>query len=331
MMTSICKEYWQFVLAQGILCGIGMSMLQVSAFAAVSQYFQRKRAAALGIVVSGSSIGGIVFPIALSKMLNDSPLSFGWSVRIMAFIVMPFLLFAAATVVPRLPPRQTQFWIKDAFKEVKYLLVIFCFFLTVIGMLFPSFYLPTYAVSTGMNPTLASYLLAILNAASTFGRIIPGIIADKYGRLNVFGLGGLMTGILVLIMTTVKSTAALVLYAVAFAFFSGTIISGASAAFSVCTDNLQNLGTYMGMGMALASTSSLVGPPVDGALFDRYGAFLEPSIFSGVICIIGGLLVFVTKMTTPQGLRWGRCRLLAGRLNLWLSCGTVLERGRVVR
>ncbi|KAK4118205.1 MFS general substrate transporter [Parathielavia appendiculata] len=302
MMSSICKEYWQFMLAQGVLAGFAMSMLQVPAFAAVSQYFDKKRGAALGLVVSGSSIGGVIFPIALSKMLNGSTLGFGWSVRVMAFVVTPLLAFSSFAVTSRLPPRKTSFFIMSAFREARFMMLIVAAFCCFIGMYTPLFYIPTYAVSRGMERTLASYLLAIVNAASTFGRIIPGILADRFGRLNVFGLGALLTGIIVLCMNTVVSTAGLIVYSVFFGFTSGTIISGASAALSICTDDAQKLGTYMGMGMALASTASLVGPPVNGVLLDTYGGFLQPAIFSGVICLAGGVLAVATKVTTPKGL-----------------------------
>ncbi|SPQ20357.1 995f569a-17f5-484b-9580-d0c186c96f4c [Thermothielavioides terrestris] len=302
MMISICSRYWHFMLAQGVLSGFAMSLLQVPAFAAVSQYFDKKRAAALGVVVSGSSIGGVVFPIAFSKMLNGSSLGFGWSVRVMGFVVLPLLLFAILTVGPRLPPRKTNFFIVGAFKEVRFMMVVLAAFFCFIGMFTPLFYIPTYAVSLGIEATLASYLLAIVNAASTFGRIIPGILADKFGKLNVFGLGGILTGMLVLCLTSAKSTAGLVVYSVAFGFTSGTIISGASAALSICTDDPRNLGTYMGMGMAMASAASLLGPPVDGVMLDRYGSFLQPCIFSGVVCLAGGFLALATKMTTPKGL-----------------------------
>ncbi|KAF5560621.1 riboflavin transporter MCH5 [Fusarium phyllophilum] len=40
-----------FMLAQGILMGIAMAFLQIPAFAAVSHYFDKKRAAAFGIAV----------------------------------------------------------------------------------------------------------------------------------------------------------------------------------------------------------------------------------------------------------------------------------------
>ncbi|KAL2155412.1 hypothetical protein VTH82DRAFT_154 [Thermothelomyces myriococcoides] len=302
MMTSICKEYWQFMLAQGVLAGFSMSMLQVPAFAAVSQFFDKRRAAALGLVVSGSSIGGVIFPIALSKMLNGSTLGFGWSVRIMAFVITPLLLFASFAVTARFPPRKTNFFIPSAFTEIRFLMVIAAAWCTFIGMFMALFYLPSYALTKGLEATLASYLLAIVNAASTFGRIIPGIIADKFGKLNVFATGAVLTGVVVLCLTSAVSTAGLVVYSLAVGFTTGTIISGASSAISVCTSDPRNLGTYMGMGIAVASTAALVGPPVSGVMVDEYGGFLQATIFAGVICLAGGVVAFAAKLTTPQGL-----------------------------
>ncbi|KAF5593217.1 riboflavin transporter MCH5 [Fusarium subglutinans] len=302
MMTSLCTEYWQFMLAQGILMGTAMAFLQIPAFAAVSQYFDKKRAAAFGITVSGSSIGGVVFPIALSKMLNDSSLGFGWSIRIMGFVMIPLMSFSCMAVRPRLPSRKTSFFLIEPFKNPLYLLVIGSLFFLFIGMFAPLFFIPTYAVSRGVNPTLASYLLAITNAASTFGRIIPGILADKYGRLNMYSLGGLCTGVVILCMNEAKSTAALVVYALVFGFCSGTIISGVSAVFTLVSKDPRNNGTYVGMGLAVSSLAALIGPPVNGVLVGKYGGFFQVSVFSGVMCLFGGCLATVAKLWTEKGM-----------------------------
>ncbi|KAH8689997.1 major facilitator superfamily domain-containing protein [Talaromyces proteolyticus] len=303
MMLSLCKEYWQFMLVQGVLMGITMGFLQIPGIAAVSQYFEKKRAAALGIVVSGSSIGGIVIPIAVSRMLNSSSLGFGWTVRIIGFIFIPLMGFAIIAVTARLPPRSSNFFITAAFKDKKYVMLIAALFFMFLGMFTPLFYIPSYAVYRGMDTTLAGYMLAILNASSTFGRIIPGILADKYGRLNIFSLGGIATAILILCMNKVTSNAALIVYAIIIGFASGTIVSGAATAFSTCPESPRDLGTYMGMGMAISSLATLLGPPVEGVLLDHYGGYLQISIFSGVLCLVGGIIAFFTKMTTPQGLR----------------------------
>ncbi|RMZ91600.1 hypothetical protein DV736_g1193, partial [Chaetothyriales sp. CBS 134916] len=258
MMLSLCKEYWQIMLVQGVLMGITM----VTAF---------------GIVVSGSSIGGIAFPIAISKMLNSSNLGFGWSVRVVGFIIIPFMAFAC--IKARVPPRTTTFWIGSAFKELRFCLLVMALFFMFVGMFMPMFYIPTYAVSRGMDPTLAGYLFAILNGASTFGRIIPGVLADKYGRLNMFGIGGIATGVTVFCMNSAASNAAIIVYYVFFGF-----------------------GTHMGMGMSISAIGLLIGPPINRALVDRYHGFSEVSVFSGVITLVEGIIALATKLATPQGL-----------------------------
>jgi MFS family permease len=302
MMTSLCYKYWQFMLTQGVLMGIVMGFLQFPALAAVSQYFEKRRAAALGVAVSGSSIGGVIIPIALSKMLNDSSVGFGWAVRIIGFILTPLMAFSCVTIRERLPPRRATFFIGAAFKEARFVLTTVSLSFMLIGMITPLFFIPTYAVSRGVDATLASYLLAILNAASTFGRIIPGILADKFGRLNIFALGGIATGIILLCMNEAETTAALVVFSVAFGFSSGTIISGGSAAFTTCPKDLRDMGTYIGMGMAVSAVAVLIGPPVNGALIDRYAGYSQVSIFSGVMCLIGGFIAFTSKTTTSQGI-----------------------------
>jgi MFS family permease len=167
--------------------GSSVAFLQFPAFAILSQYFDKRRAAAMGLAVSGSSIGGIIFPIVLSKFLNDSNLSFGWSIRIVAFIMVPFMLFACFIISPRVPPRGSTLFIGAAWKNKKYVLLVVSLFFMMMGMWTPVFYIPVYAVSRGMKPLLASYLLSIINGSSTFGRIIPGILAAEYVRFRRSG------------------------------------------------------------------------------------------------------------------------------------------------
>ncbi|CAO2654668.1 Nn.00g114010.m01.CDS01 [Neocucurbitaria sp. VM-36] len=302
MMVSLCTSYYQFMLAQGVLMGSAVAFLQFPAFAVASQYFDKKRAAALGLIVSGSSIGGVIFPIVLSKMLNSSHIGFGWSIRIIGFIILPFMLFACFAIRPRVPSRQTTIFIGAAWKQLRYVLLVVALFFMMMGMWTPIFYIVTYAVSRGMGTALAANLLAIINASSTFGRIIPGILADKLGRINMFAFGGISTGIMVFCINEPRTNLAIIVYAVFFGFVSGTIISSASAAISFCTKDPRNIGTYMGMGMGISAFAVLIGPPINGALIDRYGGFSEVSIFSGVASVIGGLIAFASKLATPEGI-----------------------------
>jgi predicted MFS family arabinose efflux permease len=44
----------------------------------------------------------------------------------------------------------------------------------------PFFYIEPFALRVGTSEHLSFYILAIMNAAGTLGRIIPNFIADRY-------------------------------------------------------------------------------------------------------------------------------------------------------
>jgi MFS family permease len=71
MMLSICTEYWQIFLAQGLVVGLGGGMLYIPAIALVTTQFTTKRPLAVGLASSGSSIGKLS-TVATQKALNSS-------------------------------------------------------------------------------------------------------------------------------------------------------------------------------------------------------------------------------------------------------------------
>jgi MFS family permease len=62
LCLSFSREYYQIMLSQSVLSAVGASSVCYGANNAVATYFSRKRALALGMVVSGSSVGGTVLP-----------------------------------------------------------------------------------------------------------------------------------------------------------------------------------------------------------------------------------------------------------------------------
>jgi MFS family permease len=302
MLTSICKEFWQFLLAQGMLGGMAAGMTFAPSVAAVGQYFNKNRGAAMGLCVAGSSLGGVVLPIALGKMLENPNLDFGWSVRIIGFLILVCLAPCCVLIKARLPSRKSSFFILSALKEPTFLTLVAAFFFLFMGMYPPIFFLPSYALTQGMSAGLAFYLVAILNAASLPGRILPGIISDRLGRMNMSFFAGISTGILSLCMQACHNNAAIIVFAAIFGFCSGAIISGMSVSLMSVPKDPRNIGTYMGMGMAFAALATLVGPPASGAMVNHYHGFKEMSIFSGVSCLVGALLILPAKLLSGHAL-----------------------------
>ena len=62
MMVSLSSHYYNIFLAQSICSGLGAAALYHSSTNAVSTWFLKRRALVLGLVATGSSLGGLILP-----------------------------------------------------------------------------------------------------------------------------------------------------------------------------------------------------------------------------------------------------------------------------
>lgn len=100
MMISLCKDYWQLVLAQGVILGIGNTLLLCPALAVVGRSFKKRLAFAVGVTISGSSLGGVVWPVIVHVLLQKPNFGFGWTLRTAGFIMIPILGFSCVYCQP---------------------------------------------------------------------------------------------------------------------------------------------------------------------------------------------------------------------------------------
>ncbi|KAJ0425040.1 putative MFS monocarboxylate transporter [Aspergillus carlsbadensis] len=320
MMTSLCHAFWQFILAQGFLMGMCMSLLVVPMVALVGQYIKVKRAAAIGIIISGSSLGGVVWPIVINELLKKESVGFGWTMRIVGFIMLPLLTVtctlcrpapkaaepaaaqtdsesSAATETKPAPQRRPDF---SVLNRPTVRLACLGFFITYFGMFAPFFFTTSYAVHEGFSDDLAFYTVSIVNGASMFGRIIPGIIADKYGRFNLCIPATFMSGVIALCWTKATSVAGLVIWCLAYGFTSGAILSLQQVC-AVQISTPQTVGLTVGAVMASASFSAMASVPISGELIGSYG-YLALSLYTGVSLIVGSFLLLLARLAQDKRL-----------------------------
>lgn len=187
----------------------------------------------VGITVGGSSLGVVIWPIVLNELLNTHGVSFGWTIRAIGFIVVPLLILAIVTVVS--PPQTKQH--SEAIvrendkkrpkrdlsitKDPTFIILCAGLSISVLGMYSPMFYITTYARSVGHPIDISFYLVSVINGSSLFGRILPGLLADRYGHFNLCALAGLASGITSLCWTTAKSIPGLAVWCLVYGFTSG--------------------------------------------------------------------------------------------------------------
>lgn len=166
MMASLSTEYYQFALAQGVCSPIGAGCLFYPSLNSVMTWFFKRRALALGIIVSGSGLGGVIFPIIVEQLIPK--VGFEWAMRTCAFLILGMCIIACLTVKSRIPPTPKPFSIVtfvSPFKELPYVMIVLSCFLFFSGIFLPFTFMILHATRYGMSAHLASYLIPMLNAA----------------------------------------------------------------------------------------------------------------------------------------------------------------------
>ncbi|OBS26132.1 hypothetical protein FPOA_00075 [Fusarium poae] len=272
MMTSISKEYYQILLSQSFCSAIGCSFLFYAPIAAVGTWFLRHRAIAFGIVTAGSSLGGVVLPIMVNHLVVS--IGFGWAMRSVAFLFLGLLAIANITIKSRLPPPRRKFDPKDfvtPFKEMPFLFLTISAFLLYLGSFLPFNFIIVQAKALGVSPKLAEYMVPIVNAASTFGRLLPAYLGDRVGVFNVMIPLTLLGGIFTLtVWLTAHSTASVIAYAALYGFTSGCTLSIIPAMVASFSD-VRSIGTRNGSLYGVSAFGVLVGSPIAGAIVSDQG------------------------------------------------------------
>jgi hypothetical protein len=117
----------------------------------------------MGIVASGSSLGGVVHPIMLNQFFN-SRVGFHWGVRISALFNLALFVIANLMMSTRLPPQQKKLsdlishW-GTFLKDKSYIVASVGVFLLIMGVFFPTLFLQLDSIKHGINPTLAFYIV----------------------------------------------------------------------------------------------------------------------------------------------------------------------------
>lgn len=272
MLTSVCTEFYQFVLAFGVGCGIGVSLMMTPLIAVVGHWFNQKRGLATGLASMGGSVGGIVFPIMLRNLY--SKVGYGWAIRILGFISLTVLLLSLLLIKPRGERTTLKFKPKDLFdwsalKDLRYTFLIAGVFLLELGLLDGVTYLTSYCLAQGMSSSKAYLMLTLYNVTGIPGRWASGVAADKFGRFNTMIGFALMATIVIFAIWLPfgHSYGAMVVFTLVYGFFTGTVMSLTP----VCCGQIcktKDYGKRYGMLYLFCSFAVLFGVPVSGLLIN---------------------------------------------------------------
>lgn len=298
LLTSFATQYYQYLLAQGVLFGLSVAVLFYPSISSVATHFTKYRSTAIGIAAAGSGLGGVLYPILLRYLFRT--IGFGWAVRVLALISGIFGTIAILTVSVRSDCQKKPSLLVDIrlINDRQYLLLVAGSFFVCMGIFIPYVYISEYTASLHIRPDAAFYVLSIMNAGSIVGRILPAWLSDVLGRFNLLCPSAFFSGLLCLVFWTFANNFATVAtFAGFYGLFSGAFISVITPCIAQISRKSE-IGTRIGALYTFVSLPSLTSGPIAGALLQAHdGSFTAAIVFSGSSMIIGSAFLFASKLS----------------------------------
>lgn len=265
-----------------------------------ASWFSRRRGLAIGAVTAGSSIGGVLWPIMLDRLVDE--VGFAWMTRISGFVILVCCGGATLLLEPRTPPKPGSI-IPDfgQLRKPAFTLLLLSNMIGYFGLFGVIFFIQSRAASLGVSPSLTPYVLSILNAVSILGRILPGLVADRIGPMNTWMLANVLSLVFVLAAwVPASNTAGVIVTACLYGFSSGAWVSVLPA----CVPKVagpQNVASSMGLFYFMSWPGGLAGAAL-GGLFIHPDAADSAAGYRAAGYLWGGCLAVGTAMVIASRL-----------------------------
>ncbi|KAF9436349.1 hypothetical protein BGZ76_004209 [Entomortierella beljakovae] len=295
LLASWATELWHLYLTQGVMFGIGVSLLNLAATAIPPLWYDKHRGLAMGICFCGAGIGGLVFGFVIPALINS--VGIYWTLRIYAII--HFVCTAFASCVMR-APRQISGPPIDPRKDTINLailkdpgFIIWLLAATLFGFAYvvPFGFLPSFAKDiVGLDPNVqGGQLLSITSAANAIGRVIIGLAGDRLGAIRVATFCFIAAGASCFIWMFAESFGALIGFSILYGFFSGAFFT-LVASITANIVGIAHLGSGLTIIFLTNTPGNLFTMPIAGKMIEG-GDYKSMIGYNSAMFLGGGVLL----------------------------------------
>lgn len=319
VLTSFVTEPWQLYLVFGVMVGfLGNATIFAPLMANTTRWFDRNRGLALGIVASGQSLGGTIWP-PIATVLN---VEIGWRGTFLWYGVAGLILMMCMTLILRRrapghvaePPRKTSGpspararvlgWPAWTVQAMLCAAIVGC----CVPMALPLVHLVPHGSDIGLSAGAAAGLLSTALATSFISRVGGGLLADRIGGLRTLFIGSAIQATMLAGIASTTDLTLLYGFAAVFGLGYGGII--AMYAFIV-REYLpaEGLGGSIAVVYLFGTLGMALGGWTGGFVYDALGSY-RPAFMIGVLFNLGNLALIGTLLVrarrqVPAGLHAG--------------------------
>lgn len=296
-VASRATDLLVFQLAYGGLVGASGGAFFAPIIAATVGWFDKNRSLAVSLV----SVGGGVAPMVMTPLASVLIGAYGWRMAMLSIAIAAVVIIVPTALLIRPAPAVAPAGgaspaeaakpssVKAALRTPQFIVLAATFFLCCAAHSGPIFHTVSYAMICGASSLAAASIYSVEGLSGLFGRLIFGVLADKFGARRVI-LGGLLlqaAGIYSYIYVSQLPHFYLL------ALVLGMAYGGVMPLYSVLARDYFSqsmMGTVLGAATMVSSIGMAFGPVGGGWLYDTFGTYHWLYIASGAVGLGAALM-----------------------------------------
>jgi MFS family permease len=304
-VASQATSLWQFILAQGLLVGIGSSATFAPLLADTSLWFTRHRGMAVAIIASGSYLAGTVWPPVVQHFIQSE----GWRRTYLGIAV-----FCVASMLPlvlilrrRSPLTETTAatarvashfsrplgMSPAALQTVLVIAGLSC----CVAMSMPQVHIVAYSGDLGHGVARGAEMLSLMLGFGVVSRLASGWICDRIGGRRTLLLGSSLQALALFLFLPFDGLGSLYILSALFGLFQGGLVPS----YAVVVREFfppEEAGVRVSTVLMATVFGMALGGWMSGVIFDLTGSY-RTAFVNGILWNLLNLGIAVGLLRRP--------------------------------
>lgn len=322
LFFSMMQALWQYylaciVLAMGWTCTESMPTTY-----SVSDWFEKKRGRAIGIMMVGTGLGGLIFAPLTRKLIDvlDWKTAFViYAIAISAILIPAAAIFkrrpAELGVLPdgesaanvansgntnagESPPAVNAWTLKDALRTRVFWIISAIYILVTFGQTALLLNQVRHFESIDISPKDAANALGYCAMLGMAGKLFFGTMADRYSTRYAMALSFGLQAVGTVILIYTGALGSVWYFVIVWGFAMGGVVALQPLIVAECF-GMKSFGVILGMTFVAATIGAASGPPFAGLVFDKYNSYVLAFVVFIVTYAIGAVMSFLAIPPKP--------------------------------
>ena len=295
LLASRANSYDTFLIAYAML-GVGIAAATLLPCSQVlANWFGERRGTALGLAMSGTSLGGMLMTLVAADAIGRA----GWRAGYVA-LALPMLLVNVPLVLAvvrtrpesgalaEAPSSGSGLEIPEAVRGRSFWMIAAVQFAFAFAVTGGSLHMVPYLIGIGYAPTQAALVLSLTFGLAALGKPLIGAIADRIGGRFALAISMAIAAAGQIMLLGARNIVILAAFTVVYGLASGAPLALVP---DLTADSLglKRFGTLLGLSGVFTTIGAATGPLAAGSLYDAAHNYFAAFLIFAAVLVAGGL------------------------------------------